>query len=95
MTWKIGHFETEADGTIHVTRLDWIEPEQKDDKGKVTKRETRKAHQLTTAIAIPAKGAARGLAIAALKQVAKDIRKEADTPDTSDIETALNEGNDE
>jgi len=92
MGWKIGHCEQDADKTQHVTRLDWVEPEQKDDKGKVTKRESRKGYQLRTAIVIPASGPGRGQAIAALNQLAKDIRKAKPDPDVADIEAALNGG---
>ena len=92
MAWKIGHLETEPDGTVHVTRLDWHEPEQRDGQGKVTKRATREPHQLATAIVIPPSGPGRGQASAALKQIAKDIRKPPTPPDVSDIETALNAG---
>ena len=94
MAWKIGHFETDSqqEGTIHVTRLDWVEPEVKDDNGKVTKRATRHPYQLRTAIVIPASGPGRGQAIAALNQLVKDIRKAKPETDMGDIENALNVG---
>lgn len=92
MAWKIGHAEEEADGTLHVTRIDWHEPEVKDGNGKVTARAKRQGYQLTTAVVIPASGPGRGQAIAALNQIARDIRKAAVQPDVSDIENALNAG---
>ena len=94
MPWKIGHLETEPDGTVHVTRIDWHEPEERDGQGKVTKRAAHNGYQLPTAVVIPPSGPGRGQAIAALKQIGKDIRKPPTPPDVSDVETALNAGGD-
>ena len=94
MAWKIGHIETEPDGTVHVTRIDWHEPEEKDTNGKVTKRAAHNGYQLPTAVVIPPSGPGRGQAIAVLKQIAKDLRKAEAPPDVSDIETGLNAGGD-
>ena len=94
MAWKIGHLETEPDGTVHVTRIDWHEPEEKDTIGKVTMRATRGPYQLQTAIVVPPSGPGRGQATAALKQLAKDIRKPEAPPDVSDIEAGMNAGGD-
>ena len=94
MTWKIGHLETEPDGTVHVTRIDWHEPEEKDGNGKVTKRASREPYQLQTAIVVPPSGPGRGQATAALKQLAKDLRKAEALPDVSDIEAGMNAGGD-
>ena len=80
MSWKIGHFETDDDGTVHVTKLVWRE-------GK-----TAQSYQLQTAVAIPPSGPARGQAIAALKKLAADLRKPADKPDVAEVEAALNAG---
>ena len=94
MPWKIGHLETEPDGTVHVTRIDWHEPEEKDENGKVTKRASRETHQLQTAIVLPPSGPGRGQATAALKQIAKDLRKAPTLPDVYDVEDAMNAGGD-
>ena len=94
MAWKIGHIETEPDGTVHVTRIDWHEPEEKDENGKVTKRASRETHQLQTAIVLPPSGPGRGQATAALKQIAKGLRKAEAPPDVSDIEAGMNAGSD-
>ena len=94
MAWKIGHLEAESDGTVHITRLDWHEPEEKDAKGKVVKRAVRESHELSTAIVLPPSGPGRGQAVAALKKMAADLRKPPTPPDVSDVETALNAGGD-
>ena len=94
MPWKIGHLEREPDGTVHVTRIDWHEPEEQDGNNKVTKRASVEPYQLDTAIVLPPSGPGRGQAIAELKQLSKDIRKPPTPPDVSDVETALNAGGD-
>ena len=82
MAWKIAHCETEDDGTIHVTKLQWRE-------GKAVE-----SYQLATAVVIPPPGPGHGQAIAALKQLANDLRNPAPPPDVSEIEDALNAGGD-
>ena len=78
--WKTDHFETHGE-TRHVTRVAWWE------NGRLVSR-----HQLQTAVAVPPPGPGFGLAIAALKQIIKDLRNPPPTPDASDIDDALNAG---
>ena len=80
MRWKTDHFELHGE-IRHVTCVAWWE------NGKLVSR-----HQLQTAVAVPPPGPGHGQAIAALKHIVNDLRNQSPPPDASDIDDALNAG---
>ena len=80
MAWKIDHFESAPDGTIHVTALRWEDGN------------SRERYQLDTAISIPPPGPARNAAVAALKAQGGGLRNKPERPDVTAIEALLNAG---
>ena len=80
MAWKIDHFESALDGTIHVTALRWEDGTSKT------------PYQLLTAVRIPPAGPGRNVAVARLKAVGEEMRNKPQRPDLTGIEALLNAG---
>ena len=85
MPWEIDHAIDKPDGTVVVCSVAFTET------GPDGRRQ-RTRYQLQKAIRIPPPGPGHGPAVAAFRQMLKDLREQNAPPDRTALEAELNAG---